>query len=61
MLGESPLTVSVLVWPGAIEDGLKVHVPAVQDRSIVLVKEEGAAAVTVNVVDCVPIRRTLDV
>src|SRR5574337_489332 len=40
--------------------GLKVHVPVVQARVIAPWNVLGADAVTVNVVDFVPINRTLD-
>ena len=60
VLADNPLTVTVLVSPGVMETGLKLHVPVVHERSMEPWNELGAEAVTVNVVDFVPIRRTLD-
>lgn len=60
LLDERPVTVTVLDWPAVTDDGLKVQVPLVQERAMVPWNELGAAAVTVNVVEVVPIRRTVD-
>ena len=56
VVAESPLSVTLLVWPGAMVAGLEVHVaPVLQAIVIWLVKPLGAEAFTVKVVEVVPI------
>ena len=58
VVAESPETVTVLLWPDMMEDGLNEQVaPPVHVRVMLPVNELGEEALITNVVDAVPIWR----
>ena len=65
LVAESLFTVKVLDWPALIVEGLNPHAapPAteVHERAIAVRKELGADAEIVNVVEAVPMSRTVEV
>ncbi len=60
LVAESPVTVTVLLCPAVIDDGLKEQLAWTQESVMLLMKELGAVADTVKVADVVPMTITVD-
>lgn len=60
LAAESPVTVTVLLCPAVIDEGLKEQLAGAQESVMLLMKELGAVADTVKVADVVPMTITVD-